>query len=261
MTHRRLPMIGAGLLLAGGLMGHAPAAWAAPAVSWAALQVPPPLLEQMLSFLANPNVAYLLFVLGLIGIVAELVTAGAVFPGVLGTICLILALVGLGQLPTNWAGAALILAGVVMFLLDIKVAGWGLSIGGVVAFALGSVLIFTPFWVPPEGSAVRLNPWLIVGTTGGVAAFFLLGLSAAVKAQLAPLAAGRQTVIGKVGTVRQPLRPTGIVHLEGEEWSAVAADGSEIPAGAAVRVVAVEGLTLRVEPVEVPALLQGDDQP
>jgi membrane-bound serine protease (ClpP class) len=112
------------------------------------LQTQVPLLQNLLTFLANPNVAYFLLIVGLLGIVAEIVTAGAVLPGVVGVISLILALAGLGQLPTNWAGVALIAAGVVMFVLDLKVAGFGLSIGALIAFALGSVLLFTPFWVP-----------------------------------------------------------------------------------------------------------------
>ncbi len=225
--------------------------WVRPAAAAAILADRPPvlLLDQFLAFLANPNVAYLLLVFGLLGLVAELVTAGSVFPGVLGAICLILSLVGLGQLPTNWGGAALILAGVVMLLLDLKVAGWGLTIGGLVAFALGSLLLFTPFWVAgaPAVPSAQLNPWLIVGMTAGVGAFFLLGLSAAIRAQFRPVAVGQQTLVGKIGIVRQLLAPTGIVHVAGEEWSAIAADGSAIPSGAWVRVVAADGLILRVE--------------
>ena len=209
-----------------------------------------PLLNSLLAALANPNVAYFLLIVGLLGVVAEIVTPGAVLPGVIGVIGLILALVGLGQMPTNWAGVALIVAGIVMFVLDLKVAGFGLSIGAVVAFLLGSLLLFTPFWVPAsEGSGVRLNPWLILGTTLGVAAFFFLGLSAAVRAHRLPIAVGRETLIGKTGVVRKPLRPSGIAHLQGEEWSAVSASGAEIAAGTPVRVVAVDGLSLRVEPV------------
>ena len=209
-----------------------------------------PLLDSLLSFLANPNVAYFLLIVGLLGVVAEIVTPGAVLPGVIGVICMILALAGLGQLPTNWAGVALIVAGVVMFLLDLKVAGFGLSIGALIAFALGSLLLFTPFWAPAsEAPEVRLNPWLILGTTVGVAAFFFLGLSAAVRAHRLPVAMGRETLVGMTGVVRKPLRPAGIAHLQGEEWSAVSASGEEIPAGAPVRVVSVEGLSLRVERV------------
>jgi membrane-bound serine protease (ClpP class) len=214
------------------------------------IQTQVPLLQNLLAFLANPNVAYFLLIVGLLGIVAEVVTPGAVLPGVIGVICLILALAGLGQMPTNWAGVALIAAGLAMFVLDLKVAGFGLSIGALISFVLGSILLFTPFWIPAsEASGVRLNPWLILGTTLGVAAFFFLGLSAAVRAHRRPIAVGRETLIGKIGVVRKPLRPAGIAHLEGEEWSAVSASGAEIPAGTSIRVVDVDGLSLRVEPV------------
>jgi len=225
------------------------------AVGAAAIPVLPaqtqiPLLNSLLVFLANPNVAYFLLIVGLLGLVAEIATPGAVLPGVIGVIALILALAGLGQMPTNWAGVALIVAGVAMFLLDLKVAGFGLSVGALIAFALGSLLLFTPFWVPAsEASGVRLNPWLILGTTVGVGAFFFLGLSAAVRAHRRPVAMGRETLVGKTGVVRKPLRPAGIAHLQGEEWSAVSASGEEIPTGTPVRVVSVEGLSLRVEPI------------
>jgi membrane-bound serine protease (ClpP class) len=224
------------------------------------IQTQVPLLSNLLAFLANPNVAYFLLIVGLLAIVAEIVTPGAVFPGVVGVICLILALAGLGQMPTNWAGVALIAAGVAMFVLDLKVAGFGLSIGALVAFALGSLLLFTPFWVPAnEASGVRLNPWLILGTTLGVAAFFFLGLSAAVRAHRQPVAVGRETLIGKVGVVRKPLRPSGITHLQGEEWSSISASGVEIAAGTQVRVVSVDGLTLRVEPLVGPSGVAEND--
>ncbi|MCX6033231.1 MAG: hypothetical protein NT169_28605 [Chloroflexi bacterium] len=245
MTRRNLRFLGCSLSLLAGL----PLALPAGAVSEVAAQAPVPLLDQFLALLANPNVAYFLFVLGLLGLVAEVVTAGAVFPGVLGAISLILALVGLGSLPTNWGGAALILAGVIMLVLDFKVTGYGLTVGGLIAFAIGSLLIFTPFWTPlaPEALSVRLSPWVIVGTTAGVAAFFVMGLSAAIRAQFRPLAVGRQLVVGRIGTVRQALAPAGIVHLDGEEWSATSADGATLPVGASVQVLAVDGLTLKVE--------------
>jgi len=220
--------------------------------SRAGLQTEIPILDNLLAFVANPNVAYVLLVIGLLGIVAEIVTPGTVLPGIVGTIALILALIGLGQLPTNWAGVALIVASIVMFVADFKVAGFGLSIGGLIAFILGTLLIFTPFWITVSEAEVeseRLSPLLAAGVTVGVGAFFFLGLSAAIKAQKAPIAVGRETMIGRIGTVRQPLNPQGIVHLGGEEWSAVSVDDHEIPAGTDIRVVAVDGLVLRVEPV------------
>ena len=235
--------------LAAGLWLPATSAWtAAPA-----LQPAVPLVQQFLSWLANPNVAYFLFVLGLLGLVGELTLPGAIFPGVTGTICLLLALVGLGQLPTNWGGAGLILAAIAMFLLDIKVPGHGLSIGGVVAFGLGSLLLFTPFWLlPPTGTetvSVSLSPWLILIMTVSVASLFVFGAAAGLQAQYRPLAMGRETLLGQVGTVRQALEPAGIVHVEGEEWSAISADGKPIAAGTRVQVVGTDGLTLRVEPM------------
>lgn len=231
-----------GIAAAGSLVFAAPveAVW----------QTPVPILDQVLQFLANPNVAYLLLVLGLLGLVGEFAAGGTVVAGVVGAIALILALVGLGQLPTNWAGAALIVAGVIMFLADLHVSGIALSVGGVVAFALGSLLLFTPPWVAPaEGFAITVNPWLVLATTGGVTAFFVLALASVVRSRSVPVAVGRRTLIGKLGTVRKPLLPQGIVLLGGEDWSAVTADPEPIPEGATVRVVGIEGLLLRVERV------------
>ena len=117
------------------------------------------------------------------------------------------------------------------------------------AFLVGSLLMFTPPWADLPMTAVpaaRLNPWLIGATTLGVGAFFLLGVAAAFRAQLSPLAMGRELVIGKAGLARQALDPYGIVHIEGEEWTAEAPEGEVIPAGARIRVVALDGLRLRV---------------
>ncbi len=207
-------------------------------------------IDRFLAFLANPNVAYLLLVLGLLAVVAEFATPGAVAPGVSGAIMLILALYGLLRLPTNWLGPVLILTGVAMLLLDIKVAGFALSIGGVIAFLLGSLLIFTPPWaeLPLAAAPVpRLNPWLILTTTVAVSLFFVLGIAAAFRAQRRPVAVGRETLIGKTGAAREALSPTGIVHIEGEEWSAENVTGESIPAGARIRVVGYDGLRLQVQ--------------
>jgi membrane-bound serine protease (ClpP class) len=214
-------------------------------------------LPQFMSWLANPDVAYVLFVIGLLGLVGEVVAPGATFPGITGAICLVLGLVGLGQLPTDWGGAALIIVAVVMFLIDLKIPGHALSVGGVAAFAIGSLLLFTPFWaVSPEKTAPYLSPWVILTMTVGVGAFFILGAAAGLAAQSRPVAVGRETLVGKVGVVRRALNPEGIVHVEGEEWSARPAsrfDGhTVIPVGAQVRVVSSEGLLLRVVPEVAP---------
>jgi len=207
-------------------------------------------LDRVLAFLANPNVAYLLLVLGLLALIAEFATPGASVPGALGAIMLALSLYGLLRLPTNWLGPVLILTGVILLLVDIKVTGIALSVGGIIAFLLGSLLIFTPPWVAMPSAAApvaRLNPLLIIGTTVGVGAFFFLGIAAAVRAQFRPVAMGRETLVGKTGVVRQPLQPGGIVHIEGEEWTAETATGEVLPSGTPVRVVGVDGLRLLVE--------------
>ena len=237
----RLPFFGAALMAAAGLTAAAPP-------GEAGLQTNIPLAQELLRLLADPNVTYVLLVIGLLGVVAEIVTAGTGVPGLIGVVALVLALVGLGQLPTNWAGFVLILVAVMLFLVDIKVPGHALSVGGVLAFVLGSLLLFTPFWLVGDG-AVTLSPWVILGTSISVGAFFLLGVAAGLAAQSAPLSMGSETLMGRSGTVRTPLVPRGQVHLEGEEWSAVSRDGSPIATGTPVRVVGIDGLALLVEPL------------
>ncbi|MGE5603012.1 MAG: NfeD family protein [Nitrososphaerales archaeon] len=207
-------------------------------------------LDRLLAFLANPNVAYLLLVLGLLALIAEFTTPGAVAPGVSGVILLILALYGLLQLPTNWLGPVLMITGVVMLLLDIKVTGFALSVGGVIAFLLGSFIIFPPPWAVTPGAVApvsKLNPWLAVATTTGVALFFIFGITAALKAQRRPVAVGRETLIGQTGVTHEALTPRGTVRIDGEEWTAENISGEEIPAGVRIRVVGVDGLRLQVE--------------
>lgn len=206
-------------------------------------------LDRFLAFLANPNVVYLFLVLGVLALIAEFATPGAVAPGVSGVILLILSLYGLLQLPTNWLGPVLMITGIVMLLLDIKVTGFALSVGGIIAFLLGSFLIFPPPWAvtPPAASASKLNPLLVIATTAGVALFFIFGITAALKAHKRPVAVGRETLIGKTGVVYETLKPRGIVRIEGEDWTADNVTGEEIPAGTPVRVVSVDGLRLQVE--------------
>jgi membrane-bound serine protease (ClpP class) len=206
-------------------------------------------VDRILAFLANPNVAYLLLVLGLLAIIAEVATPGAVWPGVVGSLMLLLSLFGLLQLPTNWFGVLLILSGVIMMLIDINVPGFVLSIGGIIAFLIGSLLLFArPAEMPLSAiPASPLNPLLAIGTTAAVGAFFLLGVAAAFRAHRLPVATGRETLLGKIGMARQSLEPVGIVHIEGEEWSAENVTGEYIPAGTRVRVVGLDGLRLKVE--------------
>jgi membrane-bound serine protease (ClpP class) len=226
---------GLAALMAAAFWPGASIAHATSAAAAAPLQAAPSLGEQLLALVTNPNVAYLLLVFGLLGLVGELVTPGTGAPGILGAICLVLAFVGLGHLPTNWGGVLLIVVAVGLFLFDLQVPGHALSIGGAVVFILGSLLLFTPPWVAaPVEAAVRLSPLLALATTAGVAGFFMLGVAVALRSRNAPIAVGRETVIGRTGVVRQDLSPEGIVHIDGEDWSARAADDCSIPAGTRV---------------------------
>jgi len=222
----------------------------ASAADWAApVQQAPPVYAQVLGWLANPNVAYLLLVAGLMALLAEASAPGISIPGVAGVIMLILALAGLAQLPTNWVGVLLIVAAAVMLVLDLHLGGLALSIGAIAAFLLGSFLIFTPFWSSAPVDAPRLNVWLVILTVVGVEAFFALGLTKAWQAQHYPVAVGRETMIGKRALVTSALNPAGIVIVEGEEWSATVGKEAHLQPGAMVEVVAVDGLVLLVRAV------------
>ena len=212
--------------------------------------------ERFLSVLANPNVAYLLFTIGSYAIVAELYHPGAIVPAVVGSLCLLLALVGFGSLPVNWGGVALLLLAIGLLVAEIKVASHGLlALGGVVAFALGSLLLFEPLATGPFGAAARVSLWLIVLLTAA-SALFVAGL---VRFGLAarrrpPLLMG--PLPGDTGWVRSALSPAGTVLVRNELWSAESVAGP-VAAGMAVRVLARRGLRLLVEPVAEPEAIGG----
>jgi membrane-bound serine protease (ClpP class) len=202
------------------------------------------LREKMLKIIADPTIAYLLLLLGLAGLYFEFSTPGAVLPGVLGGICLILALYAFQQLPINYAGVLLILLAILMFIAEIKVVSHGvLTLGGLAAMILGSVmLIDSPL---PD---MRIPLTTIIFTALAVAAFFMFVVGAGVRALWSKTTTGREGLVGEVGVVRSPLAPRGQIFLRGELWNAE----SEIPveAGESVRVTQIDGLTLRVVPVQ-----------
>jgi membrane-bound serine protease (ClpP class) len=214
------------------------------------IDTPMTLPERLLQVLADPNIAYVLLTIGTVGLIAELYNPGALFPGITGVIALVLAFMGLGNLPVNWAGLLLLLLAMGLFVAEVLTAGIGiLAAGGLAAFVLGSLLLFAPFTpVAPTMPEVRVTPWLIAGMAAGLAAFFLLVLRALLQARRAPVLAGPEMLVGRVGVATSDLAPTGTVQVDGEVWSALATDG-EIRAGAAVQVVGVEGVTLRVQTV------------
>ena len=203
--------------------------------------------QKILHAIVDPNIAYLLLTIGIWALVAEFYHPGAIVPGVTGVICLILAFVAFGSLPVNWGGVVLIFLAVFLFILDIKVAGYALSVGGAVAFVLGSLFLFSPL-TPSSPAMPRLvvSRPLIAVMTAAIAAFFLFALSAGIRAQRAELVSGIGTMVGATGVATSDLDPLGTVQAESELWSAVADGGKIICKGKQVKVVAVEGVRLRV---------------
>jgi membrane-bound serine protease (ClpP class) len=206
---------------------------------------------QLLNILIDPNLLYLLFLAGLAGIAYEVFHPGVILPGTLGAISLVLALFGFSIVPINWAGAALIVFGVGLLLLEGWVTSHGLiGISGVLALCAGGLLLFrTP------GSAVGVSPLLVVligVVVGGGLAFVVTKVVAARHQPVSRYAAGRAALLGQEAVARTPLSPDGQVFVHGELWRAHA-DERPIPAGARVIVRSVEGMSLHVVPADGPS--------
>jgi membrane-bound serine protease (ClpP class) len=197
--------------------------------------------DRFLNVITDPNVAYVLMMLGMLGLFFELSNPGVILPGVIGGISLILAFFAFQSLPINYAGLLLMLFGIVLLIAEIKVISHGvLAIGGIISMGLGSLMLFD---APEVG--FRVSWWVIGSTVGTTAALVLFVLGAGVRALARRPTIGLETMVGQTGVAREPLAPEGQVTLHGEIWRAIAADGP-VAAGDPVRIVAVDGLTLRV---------------
>ncbi len=202
------------------------------------------LRDKVLKVISDPTIAYILLMLGLAGLYFELSTPGAILPGILGGICLILAFYGFQTLPINYAGLLLILLAIILFIAEVKVVSHGLlAAGGIVAMILGSLML-----IKSSAPFMRISLVAILVTTGATAAFFLFIVTMALRAQRQKTTTGVEGLIGQVGTARTPLRPEGRIFVGGELWSARCEEGAE--PGEKVRVRAVSGLMLEVGKVE-----------
>jgi membrane-bound serine protease (ClpP class) len=198
--------------------------------------------QRLLKALVDPNVAYLLFLLGIYGLFFELSNPGSLAPGILGGICIILALFAFQSLPTNYAGVALLLVGVVMLILEVNVTSFGaLTIGGMTAMILGSMILFDA-----PGDWAKLSLAVVVPTVLVTAAFFILCIWLVVRSQRRRVVTGLQALIGESGRALDALGPDapGKVVFHGEVWNAVSDESIE--KDAAVEVLAVEGRVARV---------------
>ena len=200
--------------------------------------------QQVLSAIAHPQIAYLLLTLGTLGLTIELWSPGAVLPGVVGGICLLLAFFAFQVLPVSYAGVLLILFGLALLILEVKVASFGLlAVGGIVSLLFGSMmLIDSPL---PE---LQVGLRLILPITFGMAFIIVFLVRLSVQAQRTPPITGTAGMLGEVGDALTPIEPggTGSVRTHGEIWSATADE--RVEKGARVVVTAVNGLTLRVQP-------------
>ncbi|MBI5570273.1 MAG: nodulation protein NfeD [Desulfomonile tiedjei] len=195
---------------------------------------------KILDVVANPNIAYMLMMIGGIGIMMELYHPGMIFPGVVGGICLLLALFALQVLPVNYVGILLIILSLILFILEVKVASFGmLAIGGIISLTLGSIMLFET-----EESAMRVSWSVIVPTVAAVSAFFILLVGLVTRAWLKPPRTGTSGLVGEMGVAVTDLDLEGRVSVHGEYWNA-RADG-HIPRGDKIRVLRVDKLLLVV---------------
>ena len=203
--------------------------------------------QRLLKRLADPNVAYILMLLGIYGLFFELSNPGALVPGILGGICLLLALYAFQALPVNYAGVGLILLGVVLLILEVKVPSFGgLTIGGVSSMVLGSLLLFDS-----SEPWARVSLRVLIPAVGVFAGFFVMCVWLAVRGHRRPVVSGREALIGETGRMVQATAPDGTggkVVFHGEMWDAEA-DVALAP-DAEVQVVAVRGRVVQVRALE-----------
>jgi membrane-bound serine protease (ClpP class) len=201
--------------------------------------------QRFLIFLTNPNVAYILLMLGIYGLFFELQSPGAIFPGVVGVLSIILAFYSLHMLPTNYAALALIGAGIFCFILEVKVTSHGiLTIGGITALILGSLFLFqspAPYY--------RLAIPTIIITAILTALFFIWVIGLAIRAQRKKVTTGKEGLLSEIGIVQTDLDLEGMIMIHGELWTAESLE-DKINKGEKVKVISIEGMKLRVKRIK-----------
>jgi len=200
------------------------------------------LRTKVLKTISDPNIAYILLMLGLAGLYFELSHPGAIFPGVIGGISLILAFFALQTLPVNYAGILLILLAIVLFIMEMKITSYGLlSVAGIVSIFLGSLMLFEA--TTPE---FKLSWGVFIPTIVLISGFFVFVATLVFRAQITKPQTGYSGLIGEIGIVKKSIKPEGKVFVHGELWNAKAQE--PISEGTKVRVVDVVNLVLDVEP-------------
>ena len=195
---------------------------------------------KVLNVVANPNVASLLMMGGIIGLLAEFYSPGLIFPGVVGAICLLLSAFAFQVLPVNFVGVLLIILAIIFFILELKVASYGmLGVSAIISLTLGLIMLFET-----EEAAMRVSWTVIIPMVATVSAFFIVALGLVVRARLKKPRTGEQGLVGEVGIALTDVNLGGRVSVHGEFWNARA--DRHIPKGERVRVIRVESLLLVV---------------
>jgi len=203
-------------------------------------EIKPSWRQAFFSKIVDPNVAYVLFILGFYGILFELSNPGAILPGVVGGICILLAFLAFQALPISLTGLALIVFAMLLFAADVKVQSHGiLSAGGVIALILGSLLL-----LGGDGGAARVSLWVIGTVVGATVLFFAFIVGAAFRSQRRKPVTGQEGLLGERGTALTELKPAGTVFVHGEYWNARSEE--PIEEGAPIVVDQVDGMRLRV---------------
>ena len=196
-------------------------------------------MERFLFTIADPNIAYILLSLGMLGIMLELFNPGTIFPGVVGATCLLLSFYSLGMLPVNYAGILLIVLAFGLFVAEVFITSHGLlALGGIASLTVGSMILMS-------SPLFQINPGLIAGVVIVATVFVVFVIGAIVRTHRRRQQTGREAMVGTVAVARTTLDPTGTVFVHGERWEATVDEGKVEP-GEEVVITKVEGLRLRV---------------
>ena len=207
-------------------------------------RIEPDWRTKVLSIITNPNVAYILMLLGIYGIILEFSNPGSLVPGISGAICLLLALFALHLLPINYAGAALILLGILLMLAEAFAPSFGaLGIGGAIAFGFGSILL-----IDTDAPGFELNIFVIIGVTLASAFVFIVVVAMAMKAWRRPVVSGSEGILGAEATALEDFSGEGRVRLKGELWKA--RTSAPLREGDRAKVTQLDGLTVSIKPLQ-----------
>lgn len=196
-------------------------------------------IERFLFTIADPNIAYILLSLGMLGIMLELYNPGTIFPGVVGAICLLLSFYSLGMLPVNYTGVLLIVLAFGLFVAEVFITSHGLlALGGIASLTVGSMtLMSSPYF--------QINPGVIAGVVIVVSVVCVFVIGAILRTHRRRQQTGREAMVGMVGVAKTTLDPTGTVFVHGERWQATVDEGKVEP-GEEVVITKVDGLSLRI---------------